>query len=264
MRSPNDKFSISYRAPAIGNEPVALQREYYARTAECYDSMHEQMPHDIALGHVIGMITWLDARSVLDTGCGTGWGLRVIRAALPEVHVCGNDPSRALLNVAIDRYGVSPDLLNCAGSEQLPYDDGAFDVVVATGVMHHVSRPDQVVGEMLRVARQAVFISDANIYGGGSVPARVVKRLLANAGLLGLVTRLRRGGHEWYYSDGDGVAWSYSVYDSLDQVRTACADFLVIPTDRSDPRAAASPLRWSAHALLCGFKRPLPRPTIER
>jgi len=246
------------------HEPVALQRDYYARTAEHYDGMHEQIPHDIALGHVIGFITWLGARSLLDTGCGTGWGLRVVGDALPDLQVRGNDPSRELLNVASNRYGVPPDALDCVGSERLPYADEAFDVVVATGVMHHVPRPDRVVEEMLRVARQAVFVSDANIYGGGSLPARSVKRLLANAGLLRSAHRLCRGGHAWYYSDGDGVAWSYSVYDSLKQIRTACADVLVIPTDRSDPRSAMNPLRWSAHGLLCGFKKPLPRPAVER
>lgn len=250
--------------PPTVNGPIALQRDYYARTAKRYDSMHEQMPHDIALGHVIGFIPWLGAQSLLDTGCGTGWGLRVVGDWLPELQLRGNDPSRELLDVAINRYAVSRDVLDCVGSEQLPYEDGEFDVVVATGVMHHVPRPDRVVGEMLRVARQAVFVSDANIYGGGSLWARLVKRMLAKAGLLRPVHRLRRGGHDWYYSDGDGVAWSYSVYDSLRQVHSACADILVIPTDRSDPRAAVNPLRWSSHALLCGFKTPLPRPAIDR
>lgn len=249
---------------ATGNEPIALQRDYYARTAERYDSMHEQMPHDIALGHIIGFIPWLGARSLLDTGCGTGWGLRVVGDALPELQLRGNDPSRELLDVAINRYAVSPDILDCVGSERLPYSDSAFDVVVATGVMHHVAHPDRILGEMLRVARQAVFVSDANIYGGGSVPFRLAKRLLANAGLLRPVNRLRRGGHDWHYTDGDGVAWTYSVYDSLRQARSACADILVIPTHRSHPRAAANPLRWSSHALLCGFKSPLPRPSIDR
>lgn len=247
-----------------GNEPVALQRDYYARTAARYDSMHDQTPHDIALGHVVGFARWLGARSLLDTGCGTGWGLRVVLDVLPDLQLRGNDPSRDLLDVAIDRYGVSPDVLECAGSEQLPYEDCAFDIVMAIGVMHHVPDPDRIVAEMLRVARQAVFVSDSNIYGDGSMPARLIKRLLANTGLLRPVNRLRRGGHDWYYTDGDGVAWSYSVYDSLSQLRASCADVLVIPTDRSDPRAAANPLRWSSHGLLCGFKTPLPRPTVDR
>ena len=89
-----------------GNEPVALQRDYYARTAARYDSMHDQTPHDIALGHVVGFARWLGARSLLDTGCGTGWGLRVVRDVLPDLQLRGNDPSRDLLDVAIDRYGV--------------------------------------------------------------------------------------------------------------------------------------------------------------
>lgn len=248
----------------IGSEPIGLQRDYYARTAERYDHMHEQVPHDVALGHVIGFISWLDARSLLDTGCGTGWGLRVIGNAAPGLELRGNDPSRDLLDVAIERYGVPRELLDCVGSEQLPYDDDTFDVVVATGVMHHVPRPATVIAEMLRVARQAIFISDANIYGTGSSIVRMARNLLAAGRLLGAVNRLRRGGNDWYYTDADGIAWSYSVYDSLQQVQQACSDTLIVPTDRSDPRAAANPRARSSHALLCGFKQPLPRPSVER
>jgi len=249
---------------AIRREPAALQREYYARTAERYDGMHEQLPHDLALQHIIGFARWTDAQSLLDTGCGTGWGLRVVGSALPHLRLRGNDPSRELLDVAVNRYGVPRASLDCVSSEELPYGDGEFDVVIATGVMHHVARPERVIAEMLRVARTAIFVSDANIYGGGTVHARVAKRLLANMGLLAYVNRGRRGGHEWYYSEGDGVAWSYSVYDSVRQLRAAGTDVLIIPTERSHPRAAINPLRWSAHGLLCGLKIPLPRPAIDR
>lgn len=241
-----------------------LQREYYARTADRYDGMHEQMPHELALGHVLGFVRWLGSRSLLDTGCGTGWGLRVVGDAFPEVQVRGNDPSRELLDIAIGRYGVSPDLLDCFGSDPMPYADESFDVVLATGVMHHVPRPDRLVSEMLRVARQAIFISDTNSYGAGSVQARVVKGVLAEMGLLRPVNRLRRGGHDWFYTEGDGVAWNYSVYDSVRQVRDVCGDMLIIPTSPGRAKAAVNPLRSSSHALLCGFKTPLPRSPVGR
>lgn len=243
---------------------VVLQRKYYARTADSYDGMHDQLPHELALVHVLGLVRSFGARSLLDTGCGTGWGLRVVRDAFPDIQVRGNDPSRELLDVAIERYGVPPDILDCVGSDPLPYPDESFDVVLAAGVMHHVPRPDRLVNEMLRVARQAIFISDTNIYGAGSVQARVVKGVLARVGLLRPTNRLRRGGHDWFYTEGDGVAWSYSVYDSVKQVRDACRDVLIIPTAEGRARAAVNPLRCSSHALLCGFKSPLPRSPVER
>lgn len=263
MAVPSEPSTPGRTNPAV-DPSVVLQREYYARTANDYDTMHDAVEHDLALGHIIGFVNWLGARTLLDTGCGTGRGMRVVSQALPGLEVHGNDPSQELLDVAVARYGVPAARLDNADTESLPYDDEAFDVVMATGVLHHVPHPDRIVGEMLRVARQAVFISDNNLYGYGSLLSRFAKSMLAAAGLLRWVNRVRRGGHDWFYSEGDGVAWSYSVYDSLGQVRRQCAEVLVIPTDPRDPRATANPRLWSSHALLCGFKTPLPRPSVTR
>ena len=106
----------------------------------------------------------------------------------------------------------------------LPYENAAFDVAVETAVLHHVAEPDRVIAEMLRVSRQAIFISDSNCYALGGLGARLAKLGLARAGALERVNRLRRGGHDWYYTAGDGVGWSYSVYDSLPLIRSASAD----------------------------------------
>jgi hypothetical protein len=103
---------------------------------------------------------------------------------------------------------------------------------------------------MLRVARRAVFISDANVYGQGSVPARLVKLGLARTGMLRAVSRLRRGGNEWYASDEDGIAWSYSVYDSRKLVAAACQAVDIVPT----AGGTRFPLLRSTHCLLCGIK----------
>lgn len=120
--------------------------------------------------------------------------------------------------------------------------------------MHHVARPERIVDEMLRVARQAIFISDCNIYGMGMPAARIVKLLLARVGLLRPLNRLRRGGHEWFFTPEDGVAWSYSVFDSYPDIAAACAEVLIIPTARNRADASPAPLLRSSHCLLCGFK----------
>lgn len=243
-----------------GVDPIALQRSFYVETADAYDDTHEAAEHDLALAHVVGLIRWLGARTMLDTGCGTARAMRIIGAALPELEICGNDPSQALLDVASEKFGVSPGRLDCFPTEDLPYSSESFDVVVATGLMHHVPDPQVVIANMLRVARQAVFISDCNMYGQGSLAARAAKLALSRTRLLGVTNRVRRGGHEWVYMEGDGVAWNYSVFDSVDQVRAGCAEVLVIPTTgRTDPRTPSHPLLRCSHALLCGFKSPLPR-----
>lgn len=244
----------SVTGPRAVDDPIAAQRAYYARTSGDYDRMHDRRAHDEALRRIPGLLERIGARTVLDTGCGTGLAMMRIAEALPDVAVRGNDPSAALLDVARDRNGIAADRLDLASSDDLPYADGSYDAVVATGVLHHVPDPVPVVAEMLRVARLGVFISDSSIYGQPSspLPARMLKLGLARTGLLRPLLRGRRGGHEWYVSEEDGVAWSYSLFDSLPQVRAACAEVRLEPT--VGPVRSRCPILFVGHGLLIGLK----------
>jgi SAM-dependent methyltransferase len=242
--------------------PAMEQQAYYAATAEQYeaDHVHDGDEHYLALRHIAFYLEWINARSVLDTGCGTGRALRFLREALPNASVRGNDPSEELLAIAVRDHGVPADSLDCCPSERLPYQDSTFDAVVATGVLHHVPDPEKVVSEMLRVAKLAIFISDGNIYGQGGRNARRMKRLLARVHLLRSVNWVRRRGHHWFYSLGDGIAYSYSVYDSVPQLRKSCPSILVIPTHPSGMNGD-NPLSGSSHCLVSAFKTVLSTPT---
>jgi SAM-dependent methyltransferase len=239
-------------------DPVAEQRRYYAETAADYDEMHGRAEHIEALDHALGFLRRIEARTVLDTGCGTGLAMRYLAERMPELELRGNDPSPELLAIASERYGISPEHLDQAESESLPYGDGSFDAVVETGVLHHVPDPDAVIREMLRVARMAIFISDDNTFGLGKLPARVAKLGLSKAGMLDRVNRRRRGGHDWYYTPGDGVAWSYSVLDSLPMLREACAEVVFIPTGRRRRMRELMPRLFASHGFVGAFKQPLP------
>lgn len=238
--------------------PTARQRAYYAKTAERYDTAHvrDGDEHHVALQHIAFYLKWIDAQSVLDTGCGTGRALRFLREELPHAYIRGNDPSEELLGIAVRDHGVPADMLDCCPSEQLPYQDSSFDAVVATGLLHHVPEPEKVITEMLRVARSAVFISDSNIYGQGGWVQRFAKRLLAGAHVLKSLNWIRRGGHLWYWSPGDGIAYSYSVYDSIPLLRNSCPWIIVTPTQPAG-MTGGSPLSESSHCLVRAFKTAL-------
>jgi SAM-dependent methyltransferase len=235
------------------------QQEYYVRTAHAYDDWHTsgRDEHSIALEHVLLYVRLCGAESVLDSGCGTGRTFRFLRDRAPGLRLHGNDPSAQMLAVATELHGIPPELLDCVGSEKLPYEDDAFDAVVSTGVLHHVPEPERVVDELIRVARKAIFISDSNIYGRGPVPARLAKLALNRVGLLRPFNWLRRGGHDWYFSEGDGVAYSYSAFDALPALRRACIQTVVIPTVEM-AKPIALPLLRSPHVLVCGFKESVP------
>jgi 2-polyprenyl-3-methyl-5-hydroxy-6-metoxy-1,4-benzoquinol methylase len=72
---------------------------------------------------------------VLDIGCGTA---RILDY-LPEVDYHGFDLSQSYINEAVKRYG-SRGKFNCALLEQAAVNDlGQFDVVIATGLLHHLN-----------------------------------------------------------------------------------------------------------------------------
>jgi SAM-dependent methyltransferase len=87
-----------------------------------------------------------DAPRVLDAGCGTGRNLAEF-GSLGSAR--GVDPSPAAIEFC-RRRGLSG--VTEAGIEALPFDDGAFDLILATDVLEHVERDDLAAAELRRVA----------------------------------------------------------------------------------------------------------------
>jgi SAM-dependent methyltransferase len=140
-------------------------------------------------------------------------------------------------------------------AERLPYGDASFDAVVATGVMHHLPRPAMAVSEMIRVARRAVFISDNNRFGHGSALARRIKLAIHSAGLWPSLEAVRTRGRGYMESVGDGVFYSYSVYDSIETLSAWGDRTFVIPTGRSNA-SSRDPRLITSHGLLVSLREP--------
>lgn len=89
---------------------------------------------------------------VLDVGCGTGTGLAHYLEAGCAVH--GVDVSPAMLDRARERLGEDADLRLTDG-DALPFDDDAFDLVMASMMIHEVSGAERVklLVEMARVTK---------------------------------------------------------------------------------------------------------------
>ncbi len=155
------------------------QRSYYARTASQYDGQHCRGidEHQFALTWLRGVIELFGIKSLLDIGSGTGRALLTLKQAVPHLKVVGVEPSAELREQGYAK-GLSRDELVDGDVHALKYDDGAFDIVSEFATLHHVPHPSIAVGEMLRVARTGIFISDTNSYGQGSGPARLLKQTL--------------------------------------------------------------------------------------
>lgn len=232
-----------------------LQIQYYRNTASSYTTkhVHESDEHHTAFQLIHSLCSNLEITSVLDTGCGTGRGINYFRTYFPQCKVIGNDVSADLLKIANEQNNIPSENLICCSSYKLPFADKSFDIVTEFGILHHVAEPNCIVAEMLRVARKAIFISDSNRFGQGSLPSCLVKLLLYKTGLWWPLRWIANGGKRWNYSEGDGVYYSYSVFDSLKIIESSCSKVFTIPTSTAHG-AAMSPLLFAPNVLLCGFK----------
>lgn len=102
------------------------------------------------------LVTWairkyfLEARSLLEVGCGTGYVLAGIRKEFPNLSMAGSDPFTTALRFAAQRVpGVS---LFRMDARRLPFD-GEFDVIGAFDVLEHIEEDEAVLSQMFRAVR---------------------------------------------------------------------------------------------------------------
>jgi SAM-dependent methyltransferase len=97
---------------------------------------------------------WAEGETALDVATGGGHVARRLREA--GLKVITVDPAP----------GMQPDVVSRA--EDLPFADASFDVVVSRVAPHHFADIRKAVGEMARVSRNLVLVSD-NLYLGEDV-----------------------------------------------------------------------------------------------
>lgn len=85
-------------------------------------------------------------KTVLDAGAGTGYGLAILRSV--GIEASGFDVAK-----------ISPEVPE---SDLSNYADGSFDWVLAIDVIEHVEDDRGFLAELLRVARESVFLSTPN------------------------------------------------------------------------------------------------------
>ena len=243
------------RDPKIQSDTAdQIQRRYYAETAEQYDSLHgeENIEHNFALQFMISACTYLGVRSILDVGSGTGRAVFEIRERLKNTKVVGIEPSIELRKIGHSK-GLGETELVDGDAMKLQHDDGSFDLVCEFGALHHIPLPSKAVAEMLRVAHKAIFISDSNNFGQGSSLSRLVKQTINAAGLWSLFVRIKTRGKGYTISEGDGLAYSYSVFNDFDQIRNSCASVHMLNT----LPAGLNLYRSASHVALLGLKQPI-------
>jgi SAM-dependent methyltransferase len=230
--------------------PEQLQREHYAKTAGSYEEDLGRTPeHEFALYLLLGLIDCIKCESVLDVGAGTGRGLRFLMNYRPKLRVIGIEPVEELRSIAL-ASGIPRERLVGASGYAMPFADESFDVAMEFGVLHHVKNPGAVVDELLRVARYAVFLSDTNNLGQGSLLARIIKNGFYWTSLWSLFNFVRTLGRGYVFEPNDGLWYYYTVLSHFRQLEQRCHSVHVINTRRS----SRTPWFSASHAAILATK----------
>lgn len=230
---------------------VEIQRQYYRDTAGTYNDkcVHEKDEHYFALSFLVAALDYIGAESVLDIGSGTGRAVTYMKQRRPDIQIVGVEPVDELRSIGYANGLSHSDIID-GDATQLQFTDNQFDVVCEFGVLHHIRKPEIAVAEMLRVARKAIFISDSNNFGQGSFLARSVKQFLNLMGLWGIADFIKTKGRGYSISEGDGLFYSYSVYNNYNLIKKNCKSIHVLNTFP----AGINPYRSSGHVALLAMK----------
>jgi ubiquinone/menaquinone biosynthesis C-methylase UbiE len=232
---------------------IEIQRAYYAESANHYDDMHvhEDDAHSFALRFMLAAIQYFGIRSILDVGSGTGRGLLKIKLEMPDIKAVGIEPSAELRKVGHSKGLLETELIDGDAMDR-PFSDGSFDLVSEFGALHHIPVPSKAVSEMLRVSHHAVFISDCNNFGQGSKLSRLLKQTINAVRLWPFVDLIKTRGKGYTISKGDGLAYSYSVFNNYERIKKECSSIHLLNTVDAGPNL----YRTADNVALLGIKKP--------
>lgn len=154
-------------------------RDAYRRAARWYDLLFGRLNAGLR-GLGLAMFPARVGMDVLDVGCGTGIQLAGYQRA--RCRVSGIDASPAMLAVARRRLGDEASL-RLGDATRLPYPDQAFDLVLASTVLHEMSAGARAaaLGEISRVLRPGGRVLLTDFEAGPVRPGRgwVAKGIIA-------------------------------------------------------------------------------------
>jgi SAM-dependent methyltransferase len=118
--------------------------ERLARSRRLYDELHRDQGFVVDDGTYEAVAALTRGLRTVDIGCGEGW----IEALNPDV--VGVDFSEVALQRAREAGAVH---LVQSSAEELPFEDGEFDLAVSLGSLEHFANPLAALREMGRVSR---------------------------------------------------------------------------------------------------------------
>jgi SAM-dependent methyltransferase len=152
--------SVLRRAGLATQAPLALddglQAEYWNDDAHGFRPPQHPIVRYFAeqrWRYLASKVNLAGLRTALDVGCGDGFSTLYAPGHL-QLTAC--DGSLTMLQRHPGARRLQADAF------RLPFRDGAFDLVFAWELLHHVSEPHQVLAEMARVSRKWVICCEPN------------------------------------------------------------------------------------------------------
>jgi ubiquinone/menaquinone biosynthesis C-methylase UbiE len=145
------------QAPAIPSRDIVRHFNEAAADEENFPSTIDPRIYHVQL--ILEYLGDLNAKRVLDVGCGKGRFARVLAERYPRAFIVGLDLAEAMLHHVPAGVGA------CAGSmTALPFPSGVFDCAYATESLEHAVEIEAAVAEMCRVVRPGgrIVIIDKN------------------------------------------------------------------------------------------------------
>src|SRR3954451_22184076 len=163
-------------APDKAEEILEVNRRYHDVAADEYDGKWGISFGEIGHQQVLGKVTKLLGPApgpfahALEIGAGTGYfTLNLMQAGVVRAATC-TDISPGMLHTLeanAQRLGLDVETVACDATE-LPFEDGAFDLVLGHAVLHHLPFLERSFAEFFRVLRPGgvvFFAGEPSLHG---------------------------------------------------------------------------------------------------
>ena len=157
------------------NQVTEAQKEFVPAAGRdvflpIYDPLVRLMGAARAREELVKQVGIQPKQCVLDLGCGTGTLVVLLKRRYPAAQIFGLDPDPKALRRAkkkVRRAGVAVQL-DEGFADQLPYDEGTFDRVLSSFMLHHLEDQDRekMLREVLRVLKPAGTFHLLDFAGG--------------------------------------------------------------------------------------------------
>ncbi|WP_096393844.1 methyltransferase domain-containing protein [Halorubrum trapanicum] len=133
-------------------EDKSNARLFYKYLSKVYDRINSFNWNEEMRAEALSWLEFGDDPTVLDVGCGTGFGTEGLLEHADDVH--GLDQSVHQMEKAFEKFG-KHDRVNFyrGDAERLPFRDDAFDVVWSSGSIEYWPNPVEGLRELRRVAK---------------------------------------------------------------------------------------------------------------